>query len=151
GLDQLQRPRGAGDFLCRLRSETTGEDGERSELALLLRREHPVAPVNGIAQGLVPSGRVARPRAKQAQPPGRALDAFGQLLSAQHPQARCRQLEGQRKAVERSTDARDRGSVVARDAEIWKNCPGALLEQHGRRRKVALLQFASTCAGQWQW
>jgi hypothetical protein len=52
------------------------------------------------------------------------------LLDAQQPDARCRELQRQRHAIQPAAHFDNRGGVLGRDAEIGPGRPRAFDEQH---------------------
>ena len=82
-------------------------------------RRGPDAPVDRRPEQALPLGQVACAARKEVE---HVAEALGGALGAEHPHARRRQLEGERQAVERPADSRDRGAFCSVIAN-----PGTLL------------------------
>ena len=101
-LDYVER--GVADALGCVQREGPCEDPAAGEHLLRARIEEIVAPFDRRAERALPLGRVARPRRQQRQ---RAIEAPQQAIAAQQARACCRQLDGERQAIETGADGID--------------------------------------------
>ena len=91
------------------------EDREACEQRLLRLVEHVVAPGDRAAQRLLPFGKVAGAAGEQSKA---VLEPAQHRFGREDPDARRRQLDGQRQPIEAHADLGHRRRVVVRDVEI---------------------------------
>jgi hypothetical protein len=124
---------GGGDGADGLQGAAPGEDGEAGEEALLLRLEQGVAPVQGVAQGLLAHGEVAGAAGEEGEAlPGGVAQAGEQGLGRQQLDPGGGQLEGQGQPVQEAADLGDGDAVLRREGEVRARGPGALDEEAHR-------------------
>ncbi len=112
-----------------LQREAVGKDREPSEKAALLRRQQIVTPVDGRAHRLLARKRGAAAAAQDAKP---FVQALGEIVDRQHPDARRSQLDGERDAVQSPANLADDGRVAVRKRESAVGGYGALDEEPDR-------------------
>ena len=91
-----------------------GEHAQPGEQRLLAGGQQAEAPVQGVAQGLLPLGQVPGPAGQQAEP---LVKPRRQGLRRQQPDPGRGQLDGQRQPVQPAADLRDRRRVAAGQLE----------------------------------
>ena len=130
--------------LCRGQVESSSEQGQAVEEALLVGGQQLVGPVEdgpeaGVAAGLVIEGR------PDVQAAGHPLHQVG---GVEGPDPGGGQLEGQREAVELSADVDDDAEVVPVETQVRTDGAGALSEQGDRwSRRVGSADGGGTGSG----
>ncbi len=102
-----------------------GEHREAAEQALLGVAQQLVAPVDRLAQRLLPHRQVGAAAGEQGQPP---FEAAEHLRRREDADPRRRQLDGERQPVEAGADLRDRGRRCRRSGRT----PAAARRPDGR-------------------
>ncbi len=115
-----------GNGLGGVEREPAREHGEAAQQRALRLGEKVVAPVDQCAQRLL--SRQRRPVAGGEQAEA-VVDARGDLLDRQRAQARCRELERERNAVEAPADLHHGGRVAIVQREGGLSAAGPLDEQ----------------------
>ena len=119
----------AADRLDRLEPCAAREHGEAGEQALLVGLEQLVAPVDRRPQRLLTSRSVGGAADEEGEP---LVEPFQDRLRRQEPDARGRQLDGERQAVESCADRGDDRRRLRVDREARLDSAGPGLEQLGR-------------------
>ena len=91
------------------------EDGEALEEALQLRREQPVAPIDGRAESAVLIGAIAGPPRFPVQ---ELIEASQHLRGREHVGAGGHHLDGQRNAIQTRTQRRENRGIAGPHLEI---------------------------------
>ena len=127
-LAELRHPAGR---LLDVGEASVGEDREQAEAVALLGLEQVVAPVDGIAQRLLPFGQVAGTAAEHVEA---ALEAVLQVVDVEQLDPGGGQLDGQREPVEEPADGGDRLHVAGVAPEVRLHGLGPIAEQPHRLR-----------------
>ena len=119
----------AADRFSRRQAPVAGEDAEPAEDRPLLLRQQLVAPVHQRTDRLVARQSRTGAAGQQAEP---VTQPGGDLVGAKQPDARGRELNGQRQAIQPRADLGHRGRVPVRQREARGRGASALDEQANR-------------------
>ena len=122
-------PVSGGDRFGRVEGEATGEHREAAEHELLDRVQERIGPVDRGAQRLVTLQHGAPAAGEEPEP---LVEAGQHLRRRHHLEARGRELDGQRDAVETPAQLSDGRSRVAGEDELALGGPGPFHEQPDR-------------------
>ncbi len=135
-LDEIDGPRlvsGQADLRhCRER-RAAAEHGKAGEHSSLVIREQVVAPVERLVQRLLARREVVRAAGEKPQPLRQPVEHG---LRTERADARRRELDGEREAVDAPADLADGAAIIRRDPEVGLERAGALLEKRLRRLGV---------------
>ena len=135
-VEQVERQAAGGrhDRLGIFEVPAAHEDRETPEQCSRVRVQQVMAPVDGAPQCPLAVGAIGRGRLQQVKAMPQARQ---QGLRWQQLDARRRQLDGQRQAVEADADLDDGGSVRGRQREVRPDRPRA---QHEQRHRLGCQQ-----------
>ena len=117
---------GRADGLDRFEREAAHEHAQPREQVLLGVVEQAVAPEDRVAHGLLALGQVGPARSRELE---RVVEAAKQVLRLHQLDARGRELDRQRQAVQAVTDLRHGRRVVLIDLEVGTHRLGAVDEK----------------------